>query len=269
MWNFLVCPECRAGGMGIVYRANHVLDKSKLVAIKVMKEESSKDNIQRKRFLNEALIIDQLHHPNIVKVIERGEYNNRLFIAMELLEGKPLSYLIKSGLKLPLKEAAAIMFQLLDAISKIHSKGIIHRDLKPDNIMLIDKEKESQNFVKILDFVLAKNRSLTQLTATGEILGTINYLPPERISNQDISEAGDIYSLGVIFYEMMTLDKPFLGELQVDVIRSILEKEPIEPCRFNSDIPDQLNELIMKMMYKDPNARPTEIELRQTVAQYL
>jgi serine/threonine protein kinase len=255
--------------MGIVYRANHLLDKSKMVAIKVMKEDSSKDIIQRKRFFNEALIIDQLHHPNIVKVIERGEYNNRLFIAMELLEGKPLSHLIRARLKLPIKEAAEIMDQLLDAIFKIHSKGIIHRDLKPDNIMLLDKDKESKNFVKILDFGLAKNRSLTQLTETGEILGTINYLPPERISNQEFSGAGDIYSLGVIFYEMMTLEKPFLGELQVDVIRSILEKEPIEPTRFNPDIPDSLNELIMKMMCKDPMKRPPEIVLRQTVAQYL
>lgn len=267
--HYKIINEIDSGGMGIVYRANHLLDKSKLVAIKVMKEESSKDNIQRKRFLNEALIIDQLHHPNIVKVIERGEYNNRLFIAMELLEGKPLSHLIKAGLKLPIKEAAAIMDQLLDAIFKIHSKGIIHRDLKPDNIMLIDKDKESKNFVKILDFGLAKNRSLTQLTETGEILGTINYLPPERISNQEFSGAGDIYSLGVIFYEMMTLEKPFLGELQVDVIRSILEKEPIEPARFNPDIPVQLNELIMKMMYKDPLKRPPEKILRQTLAQYL
>jgi tetratricopeptide (TPR) repeat protein len=267
--HYKIINEIDSGGMGIVYRANHLLDKSKLVAIKVMKEESSKDIVQRQRFLNEALIIDQLHHPNIVKVIERGEYNNRLFIAMELLEGKPLSYLIKAGLKLSIKEAAAIMDQLFDAVFKIHSKGIIHRDLKPDNIMLIDKEKESKNFVKILDFGLAKNRSLTQLTETGEILGTINYLPPERISNQEFSNAGDIYSLGIIFYEMMTLEKPFLGELQVDVIRSILEKEPIEPGRFNPDIPAQLNELIMKMMDKDPIKRPSEKVLKQTVAQYL
>jgi serine/threonine-protein kinase len=188
---------------------------------------------------------------------------------MELIDGKPLSYLIREKIKLSINDAADIMNQLLDAIFKIHSRGIVHRDLKPDNIMLTHKEEKSTNMVKLLDFGLAKNQSLTELTETGEILGTINYLPPERISRQDFSTAGDIYSLGVIFYEMMTLEKPFLGELQIDVIRSILEKDPVEPARFNPDLPDELNELIKMMMAKDPEKRPSEKILRETVGHYL
>ncbi|MFC2141242.1 serine/threonine protein kinase, partial [Acidobacteriota bacterium] len=193
-----------------------------------------------KRFMNEALMVDQLNHPNIVKVYERGEYDQKLFIAMEFLAGQSLAEIIKKGEQIPIKDCLKIMNQLVKTIVKVHSKGIIHRDLKPENIILIEKEEEKY-FVKLLDFGLAKHQTLTRLTETGEILGTINYLPPERISQQEFSTAGDIYSLGVVFYEMLTSEKPFIGETPVDIIRQILEKEPIEPRQFRPEIPNELN----------------------------
>jgi serine/threonine-protein kinase len=149
------------------------------------------------------------------------------------------------------------MTQLVNALAKVHSKGIIHRDIKPENILLIEK-KENKYFVKLLDFGLAKSQSLTRLTETGQILGTINYLPPEQITHQKVSLASDIYSLGVVFYEMLTLEKPFLGESTIDIIKQIIEKEPIEPRKLRPEIPVELNKLILKMLSKKLDTRPND-----------
>jgi ligand-binding sensor domain-containing protein/tRNA A-37 threonylcarbamoyl transferase component Bud32 len=177
--HYRIIARIGSGGMGMVYKAYHVMEKKKTksVAVKVIREELTTDEMQRKRFLNEALIIDRLDHPNIVNVIERGEYNNQLFLVMEMLEGESLAELIRKNVKISIQEAAGIMNQLVDALAKIHEKGIIHRDLKPENIMLMKKE-ETGYFVKLLDFGLARDQTLTRLTETGEILGTINYLLP-------------------------------------------------------------------------------------------
>ena len=258
--HYRILGEIGSGGMGIVYKASPVMEKEKTVALKVIRDEYSKDPLHRKRFLNEARMVDQMDHPNIVKVYERGESDERLFIAMEMLQGRSLAEIIRDHELLPINHCVSIMAQMVDAVAKIHSKGIVHRDLKPENIMILDTldNEDNKPTAKLLDFGLAKTRSLTRLTETGEILGTINYLPPERISHQDFSAAGDIYSLGVVFYEMFTVEKPFLGETPIDIIRQILEKEPVEPSSFRPDIPGDLSALIMEMMNKEPGKRPTE-----------
>jgi len=255
--HYRINSQIGSGGMGIVYKASHVRQGSRPVAIKVIREEYSQDPVQRKRFLNEAILVDQMNHPNIVKVFERGEYNQQLFIAMELLEGQSLADLIKKGENIPIKDGLNIMIQLVNALAKVHSKGIIHRDIKPENILLIEKE-ENKYFVKLLDFGLAKSQSLTRLTETGQILGTINYLAPEQITHQKVSPASDIYALGVVFYEMLTLEKPFLGEFTIDIIKQITEKEPIEPRNLRPEIPAELNDLILKMLSKKLETRPTD-----------
>ncbi|UCH95127.1 MAG: protein kinase [Candidatus Aminicenantes bacterium] len=244
-----------SGGMGAVYKATNLMDKSETVAIKLLKEEMFTDESSRKRFKQEAAIIDQLEHPNIVKVIERGESRQNLFIAMEYLQGKTLTQKIELEEKLDIKEALHIMIQVADALAKIHSKNIIHRDLKPDNIMLIVKNGDS-NFVKLLDFGLAKTQYQTRLTQTGIVIGTINYLSPEQISGKGSSAASDIYALGIIFYEMLTGEKPFFGETTIDIMKQIMDKVPIEPIRFREDIPGELNRLIMKMLDKEKKSRP-------------
>jgi len=265
--HYRINSQIGSGGMGVVYKATHVRQGSDPVAIKVIREEYSQDPVQRKRFLNEAILVDQLNHPNIVKVFERGEYNQQLFMAMEFLEGQSLADLIQKGENIPITDGLNIMRQLVNALAKVHSKGIIHRDLKPENILLIEKE-ENKYFVKLLDFGLAKSQSLTRLTETGQILGTINYLPPEQITHQEVSLASDIYTLGVVFYEMLTLEKPFLGESTIDIIKQIIEKEPIEPCKLRQEIPAELNDLILKMLSKKIEARPTE-EMVITSIEYL
>ena len=266
--HYRILDKIGSGGMGIVYKATHVMDPSKSVAIKVIREEYSKDPTQRKRFMNEALLVDQIDHPHIVKVYERGEYNQNLFIAMELLEGQSLAEIIQTGNPIPLPDCLHIMEQLVQTMVKVHAKGIIHRDLKPENIILIKKDEENY-FVKLLDFGLAKNQTLTRLTESGEILGTINYLPPERITRQEFSPASDVYSLGVVFYEMLTLEKPFMGEVPIDIIKQILEKQPLEPAAFRPDIPAELSTFVLRMMDKEPANRPGEETLLKTLSNFL
>ncbi len=244
-----------AGGMGTVYKAKNITGDSKFVALKVIREELAQDNILKKRLLREAAIIDQLAHPNVVKIIERGEHGNRLFIAMEFLEGKLLSDYIKSKIRLPVDESVEIMLQLLGALSWIHEKGVLHRDLKPENVMLVQQEG-TKNFVKLLDFGLAKTESLARLTQSGILIGTINYLSPEYVKGRDFSKASDIYALGVIFYEMITGEQPFKGETTLEIMKKIIGRDPKEPREYCQEISPALNQLIMDMMAKVPDERP-------------
>ncbi len=254
--HYKVMDKIASGGMGIIYKAHDILDKSRTFAVKVLRDEYSSDEIQKKRFKNEASIIDQFNHPNIVKVIERGESSGNLYIVMELLNGKTLSEIIKEEGKLTIGTVLNILSQVTDALVKIHRKNIIHRDLKPENIMII-KTPENPHFVKLLDFGLAKTKAFSRLTKTGIILGTIFYLSPEQILDSGVSAASDVYSMGIICCEMLTGQKPFGGDTEDNVISQILNNEPLQPSRFRSDIPKKLNQLIKKMISKNPQERPS------------
>jgi ligand-binding sensor domain-containing protein/predicted Ser/Thr protein kinase len=257
---FKLLDKIGSGGMGTIYKANNLTEKSQTVALKVLNEDLFADENSRKRFKQEAAIIDQLDHPNIVKVYERGQSGQNLFIAMEYLQGKTLTQKILREKKIKLGEALHIMLQVSSALSKIHHRNIIHRDLKPDNIMLIEKNG-NPSFVKLLDFGLAKMQYQTRLTQTGIVIGTINYMSPEQISGKGSVAASDIYSLGIIFYEMITGEKPFIGETTIDIMKQILDKSPIEPIRFRFDISFDLNHLIMRMLEKETKDRPDIMEV--------
>ncbi len=258
--HYRILGQIGAGGMGLVYRAAHLLAGSKPVAVKVIREEHAQDPVLRKRFLHEAAIVDQMDNPNIVKVIERGEHEQALFMAMELLQGDTLAKRIRDAGPLPLDRCCAIMRQLAEAVSSIHSKGVVHRDLKPENVMLVQHDGSS-DFVKLLDFGLARNQALSHMTATGEILGTVHYLAPEQATCQDTSAASDVFSLGIIFYELVTGEKPFIGDTPFDVVRQIIGTAPSGPKLARPDIPDALDELIGRMLDKDPAARPSSAEV--------
>lgn len=255
--HYRIIERIGAGGMGEVYKAAHIRDESKKVAVKVLREAFTDDPLLRQRFKNEAVIIDQLNDPHIVRVFERGEYNQRLYIAMELLDGKSLAALIRGGQRPPLQDCVFIMSQLAETVARLHSKGIVHRDLQPENVMLVDGV-DTKHFVKLLDFDIAKSHSLTRMTETGVILGTVGYLAPEQITTQTSSPASDVYSLGVVFYELVTVEKPFLGEMAMDVVRQILEKEPLAPAQLRPDTPPDVSALILEMLSKDPDRRPTD-----------
>ncbi len=252
---FRLMEELGTGGMGIVYKAHSIRDKTDTAAIKVLKPELFKDETSRKRFRQEAAIIDKLEHPNIVEIIERGEYKEKLFIAMELLQGKTLDVKIDENGKMDLDECFHIMIQISDALVLIHSKEIIHRDLKPSNIMLVERDGDP-NFVKLLDFGLARMKFQTRITRTGVLMGTLNYMSPEQLAHSEFSLASDVYSLGVTFYEMVTGKIAFPGETANEIMKQVLDTTPIEPRRFRPDIPGELNDLIMKMLEKDKESRP-------------
>ncbi|MFH2107402.1 MAG: tetratricopeptide repeat protein [Chrysiogenia bacterium] len=249
-----------SGAMGIVWQATDLTGAKKPVAIKLIREEHASDPVQRKRFLNEAYLVDQLDHPNIIKVFERGEHQKNLYIAMELLAGKSLAEAIREGIRFTIAECLLIMHQLADALSRIHGQGILHRDVKPANIMLTN-DRSGPGTVKLLDFGLAHAPSLTHLTETGEILGTVYYMAPELISQRQVSAAGDIYALGVVLYEMLTLEKPFLGENPGEIIRAILENEPINPTHFRPDLSAEQATLVLRMLSKIPEQRPVDDDL--------
>jgi len=246
--------------MSTIYKAVNTLDKSQTVAIKVLREEFFADESHRKRFKQEAAIIDQLDHPNIVRVFERGQHKQKLFIVMELLEGRTLSKKIGEEDKIDFREVLDIMIQISDALTKIHRKQIVHRDLKPDNIMLIEGGG-TNNFVKLLDFGLARMQFQTRITQSGTVLGTINYMSPEQIAEGEFSLASDIYSLGVIFYETATGQVPFPGERTTDIMNKVLNKAPVEPIRLRPDLPLEYNEMTMQMLEKISLSRPTVEEV--------
>jgi tetratricopeptide (TPR) repeat protein len=261
---FRLQEQIGTGGMGVIYRAHDIRDKSHSVAVKILKEDLFLDENNIKRFKQEAAIIDKLDHPHIVKIIERGEYKGKHFIVTEYLKGKTLDVKIDEESPLHLRESLFIMEQISDALALIHSKHIIHRDIKPANIMLIEKEGDP-HFVKLMDFGLARAEYQTRLTRTGIMVGTINYMSPELLDRNEYSLDSDVYSLGVTFYEMVTAKKPFLAETPTDIMKQILHTVPPEPNRYRSDIPTELNRLIMAMLNKDPQHRPPLKEILETL----
>jgi ligand-binding sensor domain-containing protein/tRNA A-37 threonylcarbamoyl transferase component Bud32 len=257
---FKLLEKIGSGGMGTIYKAKDTTQRSEVVALKVLKEELYIDENYRKRFKQEAAIIDQLDHPNIVKVLERGQFEQKLFIVMEFLKGKTLAQKIAQEKMIDLMEILDIMCQISAALVKIHSKNIIHRDLKPENIMLTDKEGNC-NFVKLLDFGLAKTAHQTRITQTGTVLGTLSYMAPEQIAVGRFSQASDVYSLGVIFYESLTGKVPFPGDNASDSMRSILNDAPMEPIQLRPELPERFNYLVMRMIEKASEDRPTAEEV--------
>lgn len=257
---FKLLEKIGTGGMGTIYKAKDTTQRIGTVALKVLKDELYIDENYRKRFKQEAAIIDQLDHPNIVKVIERGQFEQKLFIVMELLEGKTLAMKISQEKTIDIPEVIDIMCQVSAALVKIHNKNIIHRDLKPENIMLIEKDGNC-NFVKLLDFGLAKTAHQTRITQTGTVLGTLNYMAPEQIAIGRFSRASDVYSLGVIFYEALTGNIPFPGDNVTDSMRQILNETPVEPIRLRPDLPDRFNYLVLRMIEKGSDDRPTAKEV--------
>ncbi len=249
------------GGMGTVYKALDLLAENRVVALKVLKEENFASEAHKKRFRNEAAVIDQLDHPNIVQILERGQTDEHLYIAMELVEGITLARRIREQGPLPIPDALEIMTQVAGALERIHGHSIVHRDLKPENIIVAASGSQAGR-VKLLDFGLAINPAHSRLTESGIVIGTLHYMPPERLSTGASAQPGDIYSLGMIFYEMLTTLKPFAGDDTLDVVKKILNDLPPPLERERSESPPALCELITRMIEKDPAYRPLIAEVR-------
>ena len=245
--------------MGVVYRATSLTHPGTTVALKVIRDELAADEEQRQRFINEGRIIDALDHPNIVKVLDRGEHNQRLYIAMEYLAGRSLARILQDhasrGQLVPLPVCTAVLAQLVDAVGTIHSKGIVHRDITPANVIVLEGVVPT---VKLLDFGIAKLDTATTLTAAGEILGTISYMAPERLQLRELTPASDVFSLGVLTYELVTLHKPFVADEPVAVLKQGTHPRAGRSGARRPETPPPLVSLITAMLRKDPAARPSD-----------
>ncbi|MDD3401666.1 MAG: protein kinase [Eubacteriales bacterium] len=238
------------GGMAHVYRAINMSSR-KIVAIKMLKEEFGRDPEFLRRFEREARASLHLSHENIVRAYGVGQHNGLPYIVLEYVEGSTLKELIKQNGVLPTKTAISICCQLLDALDAAHSHGIIHRDVKPQNIIINSKGR-----VKLTDFGIARDVSASTVTFAGSnVVGSVHYISPEQAKGDLVSEASDVYSVGVTLYEMLTGDVPFKAETTVSVALMHLQNEPRQPIELNDKITPALNDIILRSMQKDPLKR--------------
>ncbi len=255
--------------MGEVFLAEDTKLERK-VALKFLPIQFSADEEERKRFVHEAKAAAALNHANIVTVYETGEHEGQVFIAMEYVEGQTLKELITVNQSpiaprpLPHAQVLDIAIQLASGLAAAHAKGIVHRDLKPANIMLTD-----DGTAKIVDFGLAKLKGLTRLTKSGTTLGTVAYMSPEQALGKEVDQRTDIWSLGVILYEMLTSKLPFKGEYDQAMLYAVINEEPESVSKIRSDIPDDLQRIVRKALAKrTENRYKTADELLKDLKQF-
>ena len=237
------------GGMATVYRAkDHILNRN--VAVKILKDEFTTDEEFVKRFNTEATNVASLTHPNIVSVYDVGHEGDLYYIVMELIQGKTLKEIIVADGKLSWKWSANVAIQIASALETAHRNNIIHRDIKPHNIIITE-----DGIAKVTDFGIAKSVSNSTITAFGTTLGSVHYFSPEHARGGFTDAKSDIYSLGVVLYEMLTGKVPFDADTPVSVALKHMQEEPVEPRLVNPEIPVAMNNIIMKAMKKDPNER--------------
>lgn len=237
------------GGMSIVYKAYDTLEK-KYVAIKVLKDEYITDPRFRKRFLNESRAIAMLSHRNIVDVYDVNFEGDVQYIVMEYIDGRTLKEYIDYSGALSVPEAIGYCKQILKALRHAHERGVIHRDVKPHNIMLLD-----DGTIKVTDFGIAHVSNFETVTMTDTAIGSVHYISPEQARGLATDERSDIYSTGVMLYEMVTGKLPFTGDTAVAVALQQVQQKPKPPREINPDIPVGLEQIILKAMMKDPAKR--------------
>src|SRR6478672_9677352 len=246
------------GGMGEVYRARDPLLERELV-LKVLPRRTQIQNDPLERFVREARAASALNHPNIITIYAIGESDGCHFIAMELVKGKTLRQLARDGVTA--KVVGQVGSQAARALAVAHEAGIVHRDIKPENIMVRD-----DGYVKVLDFGIAqlsrteendRGSDDSRLTRPGMVVGTMRYMSPEQATADPISPASDMFSLGLVLYELATGRHPFEASSDMAVLSAIILREAPLPSRLNPRIPREFDSLIERMLKKSPAARPT------------
>jgi len=257
--HYRIVARLGAGGMGEVYLAQD-LNLERPVALKILPPEVARDTDRMRRFVQEAKLASALSHPNVAHVFEIGEAGDITFLAMEYIEGQTLNARI-AGAPLPIAEGIDIAIQVADALDAAHAKGIVHRDIKPANIMIAPR-----GHVSVLDFGLAKmnsrgedaatGRTVTQfLTDPGMVMGTVHYMSPEQALGREADARSDLFSLGIVIYEMATGRLPFAGNNATELLMQIVHGQPEAMARFNYEIPAELERIVRKCLEKDRERR--------------
>lgn len=237
------------GGMGTVYRAVHVHERTE-VALKVLKASPAADGELTRRFAREARAAGEVRHPHLVEVLDAGEDDGVRYLAMRLVEGRSLQSVIRADGPLALPDLVRVMSQVAAGLDALHAAGLIHRDVKPSNILLGD-----DGCVSLTDFGLIKGSGYSVLTKIGQLMGTLDYLAPEAIKGEEPSAASDVYALGCVAYECACGAPPFSGGM-FQVGHGHLEERPTDPCAARADASGEVAEALLLALEKDPARRP-------------
>lgn len=246
---YLILEHLGSGGMGSVYRAQD-LELDEDIAIKLLSPQMVLSETAISRFKLEIKLARQINHSNIIRIFDFGDCSGMKYITMEYFEGRQLKECILEQGFLTLEYGVDLLIKVCDGLAAAHKLGIIHRDIKSHNIMISDSGE-----VKILDFGIAKSLESSGVTTEATILGTPEYMSPEAIQQKPIDARSDIYSLGIVMFEIFTGTVPFTGDSFLGVIHAHLEKEPPNPSSFNPDVPDDLAEVILTCLQKNPDRR--------------
>jgi eukaryotic-like serine/threonine-protein kinase len=243
---YRIVRKLGAGGMANVYLAEDE-DLGRRVAIKILNDRYANDDLFIERFRREAKSAAALSHPNIVSVYDRGEAEGTYYIAMEVIEGRSLKELIMTRGPLPIAQALAYSHEMLEALRFAHRHGIIHRDIKPHNILIGER-------LKVTDFGIAR-AGASQMTEAGSIMGTAQYLSPEQARGAPVTASSDLYSVGIVLYEMLTGKVPFSGDSAIEIAMKHLNDAPKPPSKIRPEIPEELDQVVLRALAKNPEDR--------------